>query len=369
MDSENEVVIVDDNSSTTNGIGFNGNHEETLEMRTRSKVAGEEDSTKPKLRSNRNVSTTAVAQTATVSSEKATADNEKKDSKKANQRAVVTDEVNSKKELALSAVTVDSNSDRMNSKESSTTSGGAASTTARSNAQDTKAASNSSVVTRKNKASDEETGINAATSQAAGKKRTSDREDDSGINSRASSVSNEDFTPRMRTRSSRSSDIATTSTPLQHKKGQARMPLSTYDFEDVTFDEEELTTVKPPTSSAGSLKRKAVLYIEEMDDDDSIINGNEPLQKRPALAERSSSNLIYELFNPLRKLPWKLKFGIGPRSETAVAEVDAATYNSMDSPPVALSEAPKTTVLSQDVRNENSSPGNANDSSATCKIM
>lgn len=365
MDSENEVVIVDDNSPTTNGIGFNGNHEETSEMRTRSKVAGEEDSTKPKLRSNRNVSTTAVAQAGTVTSERATADNEKKDSKKANQRAVVTDEVNSKRELTLSAATVDSNSDRMNSKESSST-GGAASTTARGNAQDTKAASSSNVVTRKNKASDEETGINAATAQAAGKKKTSDREDDSGINSRASSVSNEDFTPRMRTRSSRSSDIATTSTPLQHKKGQARMPLSTYDFEEVTFDEEELTTTKPPASSAG--KRKAVLYIEEMDDDDNVVNENEPLQKRPALAERSSTNLIYEIFNPLRKLPWKLKFGIGPRSETAVAEADAATHNSMDSTPVASSEAPKTTVLSQGVRNENLSPGDGEDAS-TCKVM
>ena len=212
MDSENEVIIVDENV-TTNGL--NGHSEELGEMKTRSKTS-EADVVKSKVRSARNVG----------GQDKAGSDTEKKDKK------VVE---------------------------------GAARPVAQDKAAGAAAAKKSAA-----KGGEDQAGSAVV---LPAKKRNVDRgEDDSGINSRASSVSNDDATPRMRTRSSRSSDIASTSTPA--KKGQGRMPLSTYDFEDANFDDEVL--------SPSSLKRKAAMIVEEMEEMDD--DEKEPAAKRAALA-------------------------------------------------------------------------------------
>lgn len=151
------------------------------------------------------------------------------------------------------------------------------------------------------------------------KKKIIEREDDSGINSRASSVSNEEaIVPRMRTRSSKTSEILSTSTPT-YKKGQGRMPLSTYEFDDITFDDD---------LPSNSLKRKAVLYIEEMDDEEENKEGNdEPIRKRSTVGERGTS-FVTTLINPFRLIRGKFSSGFRTsKLETSPIEDDNSDLN------------------------------------------
>lgn len=231
MDSGNEVIIVEEKVATN---GLNGNYEEVtgVDMKTRSKATdGVEDASnvKPK-RSTRTA--------APKSEDKAGSDNEKKE-KKMNLRS----------------------GDAEPPKE-----GKAAE------------AKSSSVAAKK-------------LVESTPTKKKGEREDDSGINSRSSSVSNEEtYSSRMRTRS-KTAEALSSSTPASTKKS-SRMPLSTYDFEDISFDE------YPSTSN--SLKRKAVLYVEEMEEPEE--NASEPPPKRVSI----SSSFVDVLLNPLRAIRGKI---------------------------------------------------------------
>lgn len=271
MDSGYDAVLVDVNVATTNGInGTNGTHEEVAEMKTRSKVAvgdaaTDDDSAKPKIR---------VTRTATVQNDKDGSDTERKDKKK-NLRSGSGDA-----EEAPGAKSV--------SKESANTkpAAGAANATSKATAQ-------------------------TAPPSSVTKKKVLERDDDSGINSRASSVSNDDgVTPaRMRTRSSRASEISSTSTPAYKRGGGARVPLSIYEYDAASFDDDLPLTAAFDSKSAGASsaqKRKAVVYVEEMEDDEAPQDGAEsaePQAKRSAtFLVSAGAGIVTSLLYPLRKL-------------------------------------------------------------------
>lgn len=307
MDSENEVIIVDDIIATN---GLNGHSEDLSEMKTRSKT-NEGDVMKSKMRSARSV---------VGGQDKAGSDTEKKDKK-------VTESKPAAKDAAATTTT-----------------------TVKSASQQDKTAN----VTKKSaKVMDEQQ--QQPVVLLSGKKKNSDREDDSGINSRASSVSNDDSAPRMRTRSSRSSDIASTSTPA--KKGPGRMPLSTYDFEDLTFDDD--------VSSPSSLKRKAVLYVEEMEDADEEEKqtDSEPAAKRPALV--ASTNFFNAFLNPLRALRGKFSFRTASEDATPATE-ETTSQQTSNAAKVDAVDTAKENVSQPQTSQDDSESTNE---SQTCRIM
>lgn len=302
MDSENEVIIVDEIVATN---GLNGHSEDLGEMKTRSKTS-EADVVKSKVRCTRNVG----------SQDKGGSDTEKKDKK------VVENKPPSKEPTATKSVPQDKTASASAAKKSTT------------------------------KVIDEQ-----PTVLLQAKKKNTDREDDSGINSRASSVSNEDVTPaRMRTRSSRSSDIASTSTPA--KKGQGRMPLSTYDFEDIAFDEEIL--------QPASLKRKAAMIVEEMEEvDEEKQMDTEPAAKRPALA--ATTNFFNAFLNPLRALRGKFASKSQPTKtdETSTSE-EVASHEISKGAKVDTVDTTKENVSQPETSEEVSESTNQ---PQTCRIM
>lgn len=275
MDSGCEAVLVDVNVATTNGI--NGTHEEVPEMKTRSKgdTAAHDDTVRPKIR---------LIRTTMTQNDKDGSDTEKKDQKK-NLRSGGGDA----EEAPAGAKSV--------SKETATTN--SAAKPAAGAASATGATSKAPAPT-------------APTPSAASKKKATERDDDSGINSRASSVSNDDVaTPaRMRTRSSRAYEVATTSTPTYRRGGAARVPLSIYEYDAASFDDDLPLAATFGSKSAGASsaqKRKAVVYVEEMEDDEALqengADSAEPKAKRSAtFLVSAGAGIVTSLLYPLRKL-------------------------------------------------------------------
>lgn len=274
MDSGNEVIIIEEKLATTNGINGNGTYEEVVvvtaaaaagDMKTRSKgtdggVPLEDGAAKPKLRSTRTASTNVHKP-----DDKAGSDTEKKD-RKANLR-----------------------------------SGTEADTTSKASAAGGDAKASGTVASKK-------AALPAVTEGTPSKKKGGD--DDSGINSRSSSVSNEDtYSSRMRTRSK---TALSSSTPASTKKGASRMPLSTYDFEDISFDED------PSTSNA--LKRKATMYVEEMEEENET---EPPAAKRPVVAF-GGTVLLNALLYPFRAIRGRISIA-SQTEQKQVAKDDAAS--------------------------------------------
>lgn len=248
MDSGCEVVLVDVNGATTNGInGTNGAHEEAVpEMKTRSKAAGDvgdDDSAKPKVRLTR---TTAAPKSA---DDKEASDGEKKDvAKKKSGRSGASDAAEEAK--------------------------------APSKEPDAGAKAPTGAV---------------APSATAPKKKALERDDDSGINSRASSVSNDEVgsSARMRTRSSRASEASTSTSG----RSAARVPIAIYEFDAASFDDD--LSSRASTSKGAAPKRKAV-YVEEMEEEDESA---EPVAKRrAAFLVSAGAGIVTSLLYPLRKL-------------------------------------------------------------------
>lgn len=281
MDSGCEVVLVDVNVATTNGInGTNGAHEaEAPEMKTRSKVAvdaGDDESAKPKIRLTR---TTVAPKSA---DDKDTSDGEKKEKKKS-----VRSGAGDAEEAAAGA--------KAASKEPApaTNDDGAASA---------KAATGATAGA----------GATVPAPSAIPKKKALERDNDSGINSRASSVSNDDIgaSARMRTRSSRAPETAASTSVSGRTGAAARVPIAIYEFDAASFDDDLPIGGGASTSKGGGVssaqKRKAV-YIEEMEDDedeeeDGADNGEPVAKRRAAFLVSAGAGIVTSLLYPLRKL-------------------------------------------------------------------
>lgn len=359
MDSGCEAVLVDVNVTTTNGInGTNVVHEEVAEMKTRSKVAvsatgdaGDDESAKPKVRLTR----TTMAQKS--AEDKDASDGEKKDRKK------IVRSGGDAEEAAAGAKSV--------SQEPATTNGDSATTSV---ASATAGAVSATSVSLK---------VAAPAPTATPKKRALERDDDSGINSRASSVSNDDVaTPgRMRTRSSRASEIApSTSTPAYGRTIAARVPLAIYEYDAASFDDDlSIGGASTSKSSVGSSaqKRKAVVYVEEMDDEDAeegdgADSAVEPAAKRrAAFLVSTGAGIVTSLLYPLRKLrsgiaairPYKasssVSIEIGEEENGAVDDVDGAVAGADES---SLSAAGETVAQDNDQQP-------AREAANTCRLM
>ncbi len=278
MDSGNEVIIVDDSVATVTTNGINGTHEEAgAEMKTRSK-SGDEESAKSKLRNTRAV----VSQKSVVAP--------------ADEKVAVADD--RKKNLRSSDSADDAKS---TVKEGANTRNAAQ----EKNGSGFGAKKGKTVEDEKAVATPVAAIVTAASGISAAKKKNVDREDDSGINSRASSVSNDEVVGlRMRTRSTKSQEVASTSTPA--KRAQLRASLSGNDFEDGAFDDE---------LPSNSLKRKVHVYIEEMDDFDVEENG-EPEVKRPSIGE----TVVNVLWSPFRAIGGKFSVAL-PRLKSQPKEM------------------------------------------------
>ncbi|KAK7602691.1 hypothetical protein V9T40_006665 [Parthenolecanium corni] len=349
MDSGYEAVLVDGNVATTNGINGTHTHEGVPEMKTRSKVAvgaggdaTDDDSAKPKIR---------LTRTTAAQNDKDGSDNEKKDKKKNLRSGGDSEEVTA----GAKAVSKEPATAAANSATSGASSKGSAAT--------------------------------APTPSAASKKKAPERDDDSGINSRASSVSNDEIaTPaRMRTRSSRASEIASTSTPAYRRGSAARVPLSIYEYDAASFDDDLPISAASTSKSSGASsaqKRKAVVYVEEMeeDDDDEVDKGNansaEPAAKRrAALLVSAGAGIVTSLLYPLRKLrsgiaavrPYKAQ-----SSAAVVAGAESAEQDIVDGA-VATATANESTDTNTPANSETGAQSSdeppSDDAANTCSLM
>ena len=376
MDSAgNEVIIVDDRAQTN---GFNGNYsEEVSEMKTRSKAAtmasggpGEA----AKLRSSSRTNAAAMAANVANSLHK-------------------NDDATTASATAANATGAGGGSSSSSSvagekdKKMSLRSGVPAADGQPESAGIGKFGDSAPVATAvgagagaKKSAALEATPATKGGKKGSGSVSGGDREDDSGINSRSSSVSTDDtYSSRLRTRSKRTEPPSlSSSTPASARKTSSRMPLSTYDFDDDSIILEEDAT--STSSSASSLKRKATkVLVEEMDeeeeeDGDNAATGKDDDDEPPVKVTRIQRGSFFSvLINPLKAIRGKL-FVAGlsqPQNEKTTATTDDVA--SQTSVSKIIDDDPKTEhVASQTDHNSEataSSTAATKENPSTCMVM
>lgn len=350
MDSAgNEVIIVDDRAQTN---GFNGNYsgiiEEVSEMKTRSKASGGPGEA-AKLRSSSRTNA-ATSATSNVSNSYT-----KNDASAATPASAIAPGAAPSSVISGSAADKDK---KMNLRS------GLADPQAESASVAGKAG-DPTVVAGGSKKIESTPAAPKSTRKGAGSVG-GDREDDSGINSRSSSVSTDDtYSSRLRTRSKRTEAALSSSTPASTRKAASRMPLSTYDFDDDSIILEE-----DPTTSGSSLKRKATkVLVEEMEDDEAGKEDDEPPAKVTVI-QRSSFFSV--LLNPLKAIRGRIFVGSQqqPEPEKTSATDEAASQTSVSK---VIDEAPQTehAASQTELHNEASTATDedAKEATSTCMVM